>query len=344
MPSLVKIETFDMLDEKVCSWIERMWKQGEPLLTIGDALSALHFFQPSTKRQIPHAWKLFATWRKLEVPARAPPLTAVLVRGMSALALDRGQLELATCLILGFHALLRTGELLSLRGTDFLMGKTHALLRLELTKTGRRHAVSEAISLDDEIVLLLLTTLLQVRKDKRCLEALLWNQSSQSFRQQFKKLCHDFGLDHLQFRPYSLRRGGATDFFQRTLSMEATLIRGRWESSRAAKLYINDGLSFLPTLKTPQLWPGCWPNITLSALLRAKLCGAVEGNRKNEWNFISTMRFRFLPWNRQLASKPNVWSFNSPVGDLCFLNWWSKTLRVKATVSAAKKGETANTS
>ena len=250
MPSLINVETFDVLDEKVCLWIERMWKQGEPLLTIGDALSALHFYQPSTKRQIPHAWKLFATWRKLEVPARAPPLTAMLVRGMSALALDRGKLELATCLILGFHALLRTGELLALRGTDILMGKTHALLRFELTKTGRRHAVSEAISLDDEIVLLLLTTLLQVRKDKGCLETLLWNQSSQAFRQQFKKLCHDFGLDHLQFRPYSLRRGGATDFFQKTLSMEATLLRGRWESSRVAKLYINDGLSFLPTLKT----------------------------------------------------------------------------------------------
>ena len=250
MPSLNQIETFDILDEKVCIWIQRMWKQGEPLLTIGDALSALHFFQPSTKRQIPHAWKLFATWRKLEVPARAPPLTAVLVRGMSALALNRGQLELATCLILGFHALLRTGELLTLRGTDFLVGKTHALLRLELTKTGRRRAVSEAISIQDEIVLLLLTTLLQVRKDKGCLEAFLWTQSHQAFRQNFKKLCHDFGLDHLQFRPYSLRRGGATDFFQRTLSMEATLLRGRWESSRVARLYINDGLSFLPTLKT----------------------------------------------------------------------------------------------
>jgi len=253
IPSLTDIDSFDILDEKVCKWIRKMWKQGEPLLTIGDALSALHFFQPSTKRQIPHSWKLFATWRKVEIPARAPPLTAVLVRGISALALDRKQLALATCLMLAFPALLRTGEILALRGSDIMLGPDHGLLRLELTKSGRRHAVSEAISIHDEIVLTLLSSLLEMRKSQGCLEACLWDKSSQAFRQQFRKLCHDFGLDHLQFRPYSLRRGGATAYFQATLSMEATLLRGRWESSRVAKLYIKDGLSFLPSLKTTQV-------------------------------------------------------------------------------------------
>lgn len=252
MPSLTHIYSFEVLDEKVCKWIRTMWRKGEPLLTIGDALSALHFFQPGTKRQIPHAWKLFATWRKIEVPARAPPLTQQLVRGMSALALHRKQLSMATCLLLGFHALLRTGELLKVRGTDLIIGKNHGLLRLELTKTGRRHSVSEAISLQDDLVLTLLQTLLDIRKSQNCLESCLWDQSHQSFRQQFKKLTNDFGLAHLGFRPYSLRRGGATAFFQATLSMEATLLRGRWESTRVAKLYINDGLSFLPSLKTTQ--------------------------------------------------------------------------------------------
>jgi hypothetical protein len=30
--------------------------------------------------------------------------------------------------------------------------------------------------------------------------------------------------------------------------MEAALIRGCWESSRVAKLYISDGLSYLPSI------------------------------------------------------------------------------------------------
>ena len=33
----------DHLDTLLCNWIRKMWYKGEPLLTIGDGLSALHF-------------------------------------------------------------------------------------------------------------------------------------------------------------------------------------------------------------------------------------------------------------------------------------------------------------
>ena len=31
--------------------------------------------------------------------------------------------------------------------------------------------------------------------------------------------------------------------------MEAALVKGRWQSSKVAKLYISDGLSYLPNIK-----------------------------------------------------------------------------------------------
>ena len=46
------------------------------------------------------------------------------------------------------------------------------------------------------------------------------------------------------FRPYSLRRGGATAFYRATCNMAATIERGRWATIRVARIYINDGLSF----------------------------------------------------------------------------------------------------
>ena len=55
-----------------------------------------------------------------------------------------------------------------------------------------------------------------------------------------------FDLLSHNFRPYSLRRGGATWVFQTTGSMEMALLKGRWGSSRVARLYIADGISFLP--------------------------------------------------------------------------------------------------
>lgn len=257
LPVLSKVSLLAHLDEEICAWIQKMWKKGEPLLTVGDALSALHFFQPYTKKQIPHSWKLFATWRRIEIPARAPPLTQQLVRSIAAYELSRDNLEMATCLVLAFHALLRTGEILQLTAADCLIKGEAGLIRLASTKTSRRFAADDALSLVDPICLMLLETLIEIRKSQRLTHLPLWSGNPQSFRTRFNKLCTLFGLQGFSFRPYSLRRGGATALFQSSGSMEQTLIRGRWQNSRVARIYITDGLSFMPRLR---------PNPTMMAM------------------------------------------------------------------------------
>ena len=59
LPYFEKARNEDHPDSLMCRWIRKMWRIGEPMLTIGDGLSALHFYQPWTRRRIPHAWKLF---------------------------------------------------------------------------------------------------------------------------------------------------------------------------------------------------------------------------------------------------------------------------------------------
>lgn len=248
-PWLERVQDLVTLDELCCDWVNRMWKHGEPLLVVGDGLSALHFFQPFTKRHIPHAWKLFATWRKIEVPSRAPPLTQQLVRSMAAYELEHGNVQMATLLVLGFHALLRTGEILSLRAADILLGADAAVVRLRSTKTSARHSADDAVSITDEIVLELVRHLCLVRQEDRCEQLPLWNGTAQAFRVRFQRLCDIYGLGPHGFRPYSPRRGGATALFQNSGSMEAALNKGRWQSSRVARIYIQDGLSYLPSLK-----------------------------------------------------------------------------------------------
>ena len=51
------------------------------------------------------------------------------------------------------------------------------------------------------------------------------------------------GLNGYNFKPYSIRRGGATAFYRRTKRMDETLERGRWASYRVARIYVNDGLA-----------------------------------------------------------------------------------------------------
>ena len=61
----------------------------------------------------------------------------------------------------------------------------------------------------------------------------------------FNDTISSLGLSEYQYRPYSLRRGGATFYFQRHGQLDRLLIQGRWQSSKTARLYINSGLATL---------------------------------------------------------------------------------------------------
>ena len=62
-------------------------------------------------------------------------------------------------------------------------------------------------------------------------------------RRILKELIVTFGLSDFNFQWYSLRRGGASYDFSRHGSMEATLLRGRWESVKSARVYVNEALA-----------------------------------------------------------------------------------------------------
>ena len=248
LPALENVQTPSQLDAAVASWLEDAWEDGETLYIVSNALCGLHFFEPLTKHCIPTAWRLFATWRKLEWPSRAPPLTCSIVRSLANYALSHGDLFFAALLCLGFFALLRTGEMLALRGTDILCSSTQLVLSLKGTKSGQRNSADETVAVEDTFCILILQTVLDILSSKHALHQRLWEFSNQSFRNHFEAYMKRFGLEHLHFRPYSLRRGGATHLFQVSGSMELALVKGRWTSNKVARVYISDGLSKLPDL------------------------------------------------------------------------------------------------
>ena len=53
LPYIENVPSEAHLDPAVCSWIHAMWKSGEPLLTIGDALSAFHFMNLGPSESFP---------------------------------------------------------------------------------------------------------------------------------------------------------------------------------------------------------------------------------------------------------------------------------------------------
>ena len=243
-------EASDMedLDDQVGDWIELQFRRGAPLNVVADALSGLHFFVPTTKRRLPLSWKLFGTWRKMEVPSRAAPLPEDLLWAMVSFCIQQDRYDMACLLALGFHCFLRTGELLAIRPCDLLLRDQKGIVHLPHSKGVTRHNVRESVTIESPTVSVLLEELLWRKKRAGEFRVPIWTASGTKFRKEFQGLNETFKVSHLQFRGYSLRRGGATAYFRKYGLMEKTLLRGRWASIAVARLYLCDALAQLPSL------------------------------------------------------------------------------------------------
>ena len=172
----------------------------------------------------------------------------LLVRAIVRRAVQKGQLIFACLVAIGFHALLRTGEILALRYCDFEFSTTCGVVNLGASKSGLRTGSEEAVALRDETTLLLLDTLWS---QAHFPGQKLWPFSGQSFRETLRSHLRFFRVCHLQYKPYSLRRGWATYLLQQGVPLEAILLRGRWKSLSVGRLYLEDGLAQLPSLRIP---------------------------------------------------------------------------------------------
>lgn len=247
LPFLEQQSSLQDIDGVICDWVELQWTQGQPINLIADCLSGLHFYWPQLKGLIRHAWKMFRSWRRIETPARAPPLTSLLVRAMVARSVQRHHLEFGALISLGFHCMLRTGELLALRFGDFEFSSECGVVTLHQSKSGLRTGAQEAVAIRDHLTLQLLDTLFSLQPHAPGNK--LWPYSPQTFRKSFLAMLRYFDIHPLGFKPYSLRRGSATYLLQCNVPMEAILVRGRWRSLGVARLYLEDGLAQLPVLR-----------------------------------------------------------------------------------------------
>lgn len=215
MPFIEHIQNEAELDTAVAEWVELCWEDGESLYTVGNALSGLHFYEPLTRRRIPTAWKLFANWRKMEWPARAPPLTRDIILSMAYYAVCHDDLFFSCLLCLGFFALLRTGELLNLRGSDLLVNDTQVVVSLKGTKTGKRNAADEMVTTSDRFTVEICLAVKDVLAAHSALSKKLWEFSPQAFRTHFDRYLKKFKITSYGFRPYSMRRGVLHGYFSR---------------------------------------------------------------------------------------------------------------------------------
>ena len=91
-------------------------------------------------------------------------------------------------------------------------------------------------------------------------------RNAAQWRAQFNEALQALNLGEYGFRPYSLRRGGATFWFSRHHSLDKILLQGRWQAAKTARIYINEGLSILAEMSLPPSHPSLRPFLSVFSL------------------------------------------------------------------------------
>ena len=232
----------------IADYLEHLWALGSGRSNASNVLAGLQDAQPHLKGRLPESWRLLKAWVTHEVPNRAPPLPVDMLEALVGFAIFKNLHGFALTLLLGFYGLLRTGEILAITGRHISITNPRgpAVISLGLTKAGKRQGAAESIVVHVEDVCRRLFQWVN-EKPKHALIA----GAPHKWRKQFSDALVALAFDKWDFRPYSLRRGGATHAFSQHGAFDKLLVAGRWQSQKTAKVYVNQGLAVLAELKVP---------------------------------------------------------------------------------------------
>jgi len=91
------------------------------------------------------------------------------------------------------------------------------------------------------------------------------------------------GIKEAGYKPYSLRRGGASFDYRQHGVVSRTTLRGRWNSAKTARIYITDAMAVLAAVKLPPDLDQHHESLENALLLRFRSTvppqsGSVEGS------------------------------------------------------------------
>ena len=230
------------LDGLLSEYIEFLWSEGEGRGLASDTVAGLQDADPKLKGQLP------ATWSTNEIPNRAPPLTETAVHAMVGWSFLHGHYGFGISLLLAFYGMLRTGEVTEVRNSNIFMksASSPAVVSLGLTKSGKRAGAAESVTITADAALKWLW-----QWKSLAVPSARFVESVSAWRTLFKTAVAALEITLFEFRPYSLRRGGATFWFAKHGSFDKLLISGRWQAAKTARIYINEGMAALADLKLP---------------------------------------------------------------------------------------------
>ena len=231
-------------DDVVCKFVESCWEEGESKHVTGDFLSALPKYSPHLNRKLSCSWSLYRTWQRHKPPFRCPPFTLQVCMAVAGFMWQKGFRCAVAATLLGFHCVLRSGEMLDAKWCDLALSDDMGTLLLPRTKSGTRFGYPESVIIHDRTLLRLLRRLQLVSPNHRSHAGIVPSH----YRRLFAQALQSLGVASLGYQLYSIRRGGATADFHSHGLLDSTAVRGRWADVKTCRIYVNESLALLASL------------------------------------------------------------------------------------------------
>ena len=265
------IENYEEFDDTVAEYVEFLWESGEPKSYANYTLAAVQYYRPQSKQHLPWSWKLAKIWNQVEMPVRATPMSPKVMLAFAGVALQWGKPEFAYLVVVGFALFLRTGELLQLAPQHVTLSSKLAIIFVEGSKGSKRSFLPlERLEIDKPTALSALRWLIKNGKGKTP----FWGESRRSFMDTWHEIAAHLKLPPGLFKPYSLRRGGATSAYKNGCPLDTLVSKGRWQHLHTARIYLDTGLQALTSLTLPAASHPC-----LQAAIRFFLSVSQQGAR-----------------------------------------------------------------
>ena len=114
-----KPHTATEMDLRLCEFVQHSWEEGDSRNIPADARSGLMHFIDAPRGQLHGSQRLLRAWGKNELPMRADPLPINLLLAMVGVALEAQKLRITMSLLIVFHVLLRTNEIIHTQASHF---------------------------------------------------------------------------------------------------------------------------------------------------------------------------------------------------------------------------------
>jgi integrase len=246
------VRTTDELDIAMNSFLHDLFirHDGKRKSTGQCAISGIRMLKPEWNPLFGRSRLTLKGWSRLVPTVSYPPLSWGLAVCIASVLAQAGRFDMGVAVLLLFDCYLRAGELIALRAGDVgdygdaRIGPGHRQMCLHLRncKTGKNQSVTVCRT---EVKRLLRVVVAGKSPDQPlfpfCAKTLLvW----------FRAACKLLGLT-ANYVLHSGRHGGATHDYINGKSVDDVLLRGRWASTKSARIYIQSGRGLLLAQELP---------------------------------------------------------------------------------------------